>query len=224
MQSVKSYQTIIFDCDGVLFNSNFFKLEIFLDIASNYGDIGISEMEKILSAYPGQSRYFLFRKFIESLSKNKINNINIENLLDEFSKICTKKYLQASRSNYINKLARFLNAQAMVVSSSDQIELNKIFSQLKMKNFFPLGIFGSPSNKYQIIEQCLSKGVIKPKVLYFGDGLIDIEVCEHFKFDMVFLTDWTMMRDYNRICSIKKIAMFKSLKSYYLFLKKRNRL
>ncbi len=77
MKQFCEYDTVIFDCDGVLFDSNFFKEEAFLAIASKYGDESISLMNKILSQFAGSSRYFLFEKFLEIFSELSLSAPNI---------------------------------------------------------------------------------------------------------------------------------------------------
>ena len=56
---------------------------------------------------------------------------------------------------------------------------------------------------------------MKKNVLYFGDGKIDIEVCDNFGFDLIFVADWTAMEGYKHICSQKGIQTVPSLDDYY---------
>ena len=50
MKRFCEYDTVIFDCDGVLFDSNFFKESAFLSIAQRYGDDAVVSINKILTS------------------------------------------------------------------------------------------------------------------------------------------------------------------------------
>jgi len=213
---ISSYETVIFDCDGVIFNSNLFKVKEFLSIAEKIGPCAKISMQKILSKYQGESRYFLFKKFIDSFPEEERKRYKVDEFIETFAKGCLSNYKNVERSKNISKLIKLIDANTMVVSSSDTIELKDLFIDLDLYKYFDSGIYGSPETKFQIISREISSGRIKPKVLYFGDGKIDIEVCDKFGFDLIFVTDWTAMEDYKKICSKRDIFTIKSLDSYFL--------
>ncbi len=215
MKRFCEYDTVIFDCDGVLFDSNFFKESAFLSIAQRYGDDAVVSINKILTDYAGSSRYVLFEKFIHTLSGITLELPSINALLDDFSEICLKNYRTCIRTNALAKLSLLDTANWLVVSSSDENELRVVMDDLDLAGNFSGGIYGSPNSKFEIINREIANGVIKKNVLYFGDGKIDIEVCDNFGFDLIFVADWTAMEGYKHICSQKGIQTVPSLDDYY---------
>jgi phosphoglycolate phosphatase-like HAD superfamily hydrolase len=220
MKQFCEYDTVIFDCDGVLFDSNFFKEEAFLAIASKYGDESISLMNKILSQFAGSSRYFLFEKFLEIFSELSLSAPNINDLLNEFSDICLKKYKTCKRTASLHELSHIGKANWMVVSSSDQTELRSIMSELDIARYFNGGIYGSPCSKFEVIDREILIDLKDKNVIYFGDSQVDIDVCAKYSFDMVFLTEWSGFRNYNEMVSVSNIEAVDSLDVYTKLQKK----
>jgi phosphoglycolate phosphatase-like HAD superfamily hydrolase len=220
MKQFCEYDTVIFDCDGVLFDSNFFKEEAFLTIASKYGDESISSMNKILSQFAGSSRYLLFEKFLELFSEFSPSVPNINDLLNEFSDICLKKYKTCKKTTSLNELSHISKADWVVISSSDQIELRGILSELDVARYFNGGIYGSPCSKSEVIDREILIDLKDKNVIYFGDGQVDIDVCDKYSFDMIFLTEWSSLRDYNGVMSAKNIESVDSLDAYTKLQKK----
>ena len=71
----KKYKTIIFDCDGVILNSNKLKTEAFKETLSNYKKELVDEFISYHESNGGISRYEKIRYFVEELSL-KYNYIN----------------------------------------------------------------------------------------------------------------------------------------------------
>jgi len=220
MKQFCEYDTVIFDCDGVLFDSNFFKEEAFLFIAIKYGDESGLLMKKILHQFSGSSRYIILKKFTECCRGFSLSVPNVNDLLNEFSNICLKKYKACESTASLNELSNMSRANWMVVSSSDQAELRGIFSELDISKYFKGGIYGSPCSKFEIIDREILNDLKNKSVIYFGDGQVDIDVCEKYSFDMIFLTDWSGLREYNRVLSATTIEAVNSLDCYTQLQKK----
>ena len=64
--NLNRYQTIIFDCDGVILNSNFQKIEAYRNAALNYGASKV-QAEDLVEHHvqlTGISRYVKFKYFL----------------------------------------------------------------------------------------------------------------------------------------------------------------
>ncbi len=74
---IHDYKTIIFDCDGVILNSNKIKSEAFRIVASQYGDKEARKLVTYNKENGGVSRYVKFNYFINEIitTKNKLNQI-----------------------------------------------------------------------------------------------------------------------------------------------------
>ena len=65
-----SYKTIIFDCDGVILNSNKIKTESFYKVAKKFGEKEAIKLVKFHLSNGGISRYEKFKFFLEIIKEN----------------------------------------------------------------------------------------------------------------------------------------------------------
>ena len=83
------YQTIIFDCDGVILNSNFQKIEAYRNTALNYGATKdqADELVQYHIKLTGISRYVKFKYFLREIMGEKVLDFSmnklVKNLNDE---------------------------------------------------------------------------------------------------------------------------------------------
>ena len=62
---LSKYQTLIFDCDGVLLNSNKIKTEAFYEVTKPYGDEAAQTLKNYHILNGGVSRYQKFDFFLK---------------------------------------------------------------------------------------------------------------------------------------------------------------
>ncbi len=65
MKKLKSYKNLIFDCDGIILNSNKIKTDAFKEVVSHYGDKVAEELVNFHVMNGGISRYEKFNYFFE---------------------------------------------------------------------------------------------------------------------------------------------------------------
>ena len=87
----KDYYSYIFDCDGVILDSNKIKTEAFREVLKDESYEDIESFIKYHESNQGINRYEKFKYFFEQI-KN-INNYDkkYNDLLNKFSSICFKK-------------------------------------------------------------------------------------------------------------------------------------
>ena len=79
---MKKYKSIIFDCDGVILNSNTIKTESFRKILSNFDARAIQEFIDYHEKNGGLSRYIKLNYFLSNiLSKYSVIPVNKEDML-----------------------------------------------------------------------------------------------------------------------------------------------
>ena len=130
--------TIIFDFDGVILDSNHVKEEAFADIFNKYG---VSIKNKVVKYHRnnlGISRFNKFKIIHKNYLNKKIDNKNLENLSFKFSKIVFNKIINV---DFIPGSYKFisnnLNYYDLHISSATPLnELIKICK--KKKNIFIL--------------------------------------------------------------------------------------
>tara|TARA_B100000780_G_scaffold128730_1_gene90259 strand:- start:1095 stop:1760 length:666 start_codon:yes stop_codon:yes gene_type:complete len=206
---IHDYKTIIFDCDGVILNSNKIKSEAFRIVASQYGDKEARKLVTYNKENGGVSRYVKFNYFINEIitTKNKLNQIpNIDYLLNQFSKNVVNGLNICELVKDLGKLKKAsINASWMVISGGDQSELRQVFNKRDLTKFFDKGIFGSPVPKDEIFKREIEKGSIIKPALFIGDSKFDYECSINSGIDFVFAHQWTEFNDWKEFCSKNKI-------------------
>ena len=224
IMDINRYKTIIFDCDGVILNSNRIKTQAFKETLSNYKKELVDEFISYHESNGGISRYEKIRFFVEELALN-YNYINEKKnysfLLNLFSKICRKSLYEVEVASGLRSLRKINNkTKWLIVSGGDQDELRDIFLKKGISDYFNGGIYGSPDKKKDIISREISlTNIIKP-ALFIGDSKLDFYAANSNQLDFIFLTDWTDYRDYKEFCSKNKITYMNNINSILANIKK----
>ena len=153
-RSIKEYKTLVFDCDGVLLNSNKIKTEAFYKVTKHFGQEFAQALVDYHIANGGMSRYLKFDYFITHILQKPYNKLLRQELLKYFAKNVKKGLMTCEVADGIELLkAKTEKANWIIISGSDQAELRKIFKERNLEQFFKGGIFGSPDRKDEIIER-----------------------------------------------------------------------
>ena len=96
MRGIDKYKNLIFDCDGIILNSNKIKTDAFREVVSIYGKEASISLVKYHLQNGGISRYHKFNYFLNKIAKNlelDIQNISVTELTNNYSK-CVRKTLK----------------------------------------------------------------------------------------------------------------------------------
>ena len=211
---MKNYSHLFFDCDGVILNSNKIKTDAFYKLALNFGELQAQKLVNHHLENGGISRYEKIKFFQKNILKNK--NIKLyQELVDNYGKILKEKLINAEISKGVFKIKQFFpNSKITVVSGSDQNELRWLFKEKRIDHLFNNGIFGSPKNKIEILEEIFSGFKGDEKSIFIGDSKYDFEVSKFFKIDFAFISDWSDLSDWTKFARINKIKTFKDILSF----------
>lgn len=212
MESLHKYNTFIFDCDGVILNSNKVKTQAFYNAALNYGEHAAQELVDYHVNHGGISRYRKFEYFLQTIVGSTSETGALNALLSTYATEVRARLLTCGTAPGLDKL-RSATSQArwMVVSGGDQSELNEIFSHRNMHTFFDGGIYGSPDTKETILEREITSGNIKFPALFLGDSLYDHEAASRAGIDFIFVSDWTEWSDWKEYISTHSLPEIKQL-------------
>lgn len=202
MIDLTQYQTIIFDCDGVILNSNFQKIEAYRNAALEYG--ASKEQAEALVDYhvklTGISRIIKFEFFLKEILHQTPSNKSMAELIQNLNSNVIELLKSCDIADGLDRLKSVTpNNKWIVASGGDQEELRYLFADKKIDHFFPEGIFGSPRSKHEIIEQELKDDSWKP-ALFLGDSLYDIQTAKKYNIDFVFVSGWTDLKDWESVC------------------------
>ena len=189
----KTYNTFIFDCDGVLLNSNKLKTQAFYDVALPYGKEFAEKLVDYHVKNGGISRYEKFAYFLQHIAKkDRVDDLELCSLLEAYAKEVWQGLLDCEVAENLEQLGQcHVNSQWLVISGGDQDELRKLFTKRNLAHIFNGGIFGSPDNKDAILSRELANENIQHPAVFFGDSQYDYEVAKRTEIDFVFVSGWS---------------------------------
>jgi phosphoglycolate phosphatase-like HAD superfamily hydrolase len=175
----QDFKKILWDFDGVIINSNSVRENGFKEVLNIYPS---NQVDKLLNYHinnGGLSRYVKFRYFFEEIRKEKVTEMIINNLANEFSNIMKKNLLDDNL--LINPILNFIKIQHSlgkimhIVSGSDELELRWLCQKLGIDYLFK-SINGSPTPKSKLIKNILNSEEDFPSsYCLIGDSINDYE-------------------------------------------------
>lgn len=194
---IMNYSSLVFDCDGVILDSNHIKTDAFYQVALPYGETQAHELREYHIQNGGISRYKKFEYFLSHILKRPVDKKELEELLANFSHIVKDALLSCDVASGLDRLrSKTLDSNWFIVSGGDQQELREVFKKRDIKKYFNGGVYGSPDTKYHILRTLRESGDLELPAIFFGDSKYDHEVATHADMDFVFCTDWTEVSDW----------------------------
>ena len=189
------YQTLVFDCDGVVLNSNKVKTEAFYKAALPYGEAAAQQLVDYHVARGGISRYKKFDWFVQNVVADQ-SGPDLEQLLAAYAAEVRQGLLQCEVAEGLAQLRENTSqANWLIVSGGDQQELREIFAERGLAEFFDGGIFGSPDNKHEILARELATFNIKRPALFLGDSKYDLDAAQQAELDFAYVSGWSEWHD-----------------------------
>ena len=216
--NISDYQNVLFDCDGVVLDSNKIKTLGFYHSVLRWGREGAELLVKHHVANGGISRYKKFSFYLENIfpeyGETNCTTPSIEMLCDNYSNYIKESMLMCPCASNLDQLKRNNSIQKWyIVSGGDQTELRDIFSKRDLTSLFDGGIFGSPNDKFEIIRGLLDNKILTGSSIFIGDSKYDYDVAKYFNFDFLFVSDWSEVENWSDFVKSKQIASVPSISS-----------
>lgn len=207
------YTTLVFDCDGVIFNSNPTKTRAFYNVALTYGQAAAEALVNYHVQQGGKSRYHKFDYFIHSIVGRDPFPEEIQTLLTNFADEVKKGLMQCEVASGLLSLRKATPASRwLLVSGGDQSELREVFSKRGLTPLFDGGIFGSPDTKEDILARELNDGNICLPAVFLGDTYYDYEASSRAGLDFVFVSRWSEFAEGHSFFEMRNIPVVDSIK------------
>jgi phosphoglycolate phosphatase-like HAD superfamily hydrolase len=206
-------RSILFDCDGVILNSNRVKKDAYFKVAaSHYGYSLANLLLEYLAINTGNTREFIFNHFINNIVPSGVLGPSVNQLVSEVATEIHQGLMDCEIDSSIYELReKTPNSKWFVVSGGVQNELLEIFEKRSLIEMFDGGIYGGPMTKDEILKSLFKKNLLELPSLYIGDSQFDFEVSEKFNLDFIFVTNWTEFKDWKNYCYSNKISFISSL-------------
>lgn len=205
----RDYDHVVFDCDGVLFDSNRIKESNIRDATRAVID-DEGTVERFVSFFTGNNGVPREAKIRAHFESEAVADAILKgyNSLNE-SSVTTLTLLPDAR-RVLSALAEG-DVRLHVLSGGDEREVRRLLDANEVGHLFA-NICGGPIAKAAHLERLNLKG----SVCYFGDSKLDYEVALAFGFDFVFLYRYTQFvgwKDYFRGGAVRVEADFSFIES-----------
>lgn len=213
-QKLTEYKTIVFDCDGVLLNSNKTKVQAYYNVAKRMG--GTDEQAQAFVDYHiakgsfprnGKIKYYL-KEIVKQPETPEV----MQQYLDTFDQILDESLMECELAEGLDALKEHTKGvRWMVLSGGDQTGLRQIFERRNLTQYFECGIFGGPDIKEEVLKREQENGNLQLPALFVGDSKYDHQASIGAGLEFVFLSDWTEVKDWQSYCEEHQIVVKRRL-------------
>ena len=203
----------MFDCDGVVLDSNIVKTEAYFRTAKNLGatDFQAQALVDYHVKLGGISRYHKFDWYLREVLQQPATEAVVQKLLDSFSQELEVGLMQCDLAKGLFDLRKKTESNWLILSGGDQQEIRDLFANRKIAHMFNGGLFGSPDNKDLVLAREIANNNISQPALFLGDSKYDFEVAARAGLDFIFISDWTEVPDWEAYCAEHKITVLNNI-------------
>jgi phosphoglycolate phosphatase-like HAD superfamily hydrolase len=207
-----AYSTWIFDCDGVLLDSNKLKSEAIFEAVEHFGDGLAAEMVKIHKRNAGRPRRESFEQFFFAVLGQENCADEVDRLMTRYSELVADRLGNCPQAPELEPLLRYLSERSAlyVVSGGEQDEVRTAIENHGLDRYFS-GIYGAPFPKMQILAEKLADGTFQPPCLFVGDSRYDYEVAAQNGIDFIFVHGWSDFHGWREFFAGRDVEIFTNL-------------
>ncbi len=204
MRKFSDYDLIVFDCDGVLLNSNKLKIKAMENALKDAGckTVEVNKCTTFFASNFGKSRFYHIDYFVNNYIN--LEGTNIENfkkeILSNYSKQCESLYFLADITPFTKKLLIESQAIKYVASGSEQNELRTVFKARQLDSYFN-DVLGSPEKKSVHLSSILKRN-LNSKAVMIGDAFSDLEAAQINNIDFIFYSPFSLVEpELRKLCN-----------------------
>jgi beta-phosphoglucomutase-like phosphatase (HAD superfamily) len=211
MRDFSQYKQVIFDCDGVILDSNDIKSNAFARSLVDEDKELVKQFITYHKKNGGVSRFKKFEYFFKNIKNQKKYSNSLNNALDRYAKLSFEGLLGSNEIKGVRSMLMLLsdlNIDSFVVSGGEQNEVKAVLKSKHLDHYFK-EIYGSPITKEDHLL------TIKPtNSLYFGDAKSDYIAAKKFGMDFIYISgisDWEDGKDFCQSNNIEILKDFSDL-------------
>ena len=222
---LSQYKSLVFDCDGVLLNSNSLKTDAFYKSALDWGTSPASDLVKYHIKNGGISRYQKFEYFMKSIITRypelcPLSGPSVDEMILRYEKYLDRGLMSCQITPNLTELRKLTQTSTWsIVSGGKQDELCDIFRRRNLNKLFDGGIYGSPSTKEEILIERLKESNLNFPALFLGDSKYDYLAARTAGLDFIFVSQWTELPQWEVFVkenSLPSIPYVNNLLNYHL--------
>ena len=196
-----NYDCLIFDCDGVILDSNLLKSRAFSDTLTDEPPELVKLFIDYHKQHGGISRYEKFKYFFTDIQNCPDAEKKISEAQIRFATIVKKELMEC---DYVPGIPAFIKQHfssgmpMFVVSGSDEIELQEVFLRRGILKYFKK-VYGSPTNKIDNTAKVIQEIGKQKKGCFFGDSRSDYEAANKFSLNFVYVSQFSEWQEGHHI-------------------------
>ena len=212
MIDLKQFSVAIFDCDGVILDSNQLKTDGLWAALPGEPKDCVEEFITFHKCNGGVSRYVKFDYYFREIKKLDGFKAELKQALKRYSAFVCAGLLSCDEVPGIRPTLAYLKSRSVhcaVNSGGDEQELLELFQARKLNEYF-VEILGSPKTKTDNLKIMKELGYLKGGGVYFGDAKSDLIAATEFGLDFIFVNGVSDWKDGVSFCSSRLIPMIES--------------
>lgn len=194
---MKAYDFVVFDCDGVVLQSNQVKSNAFAAALDGEPTDAVAAFVAYHKAHGGISRYQKFAYYFEHMQPREDAKAATQQALEKYAAIVQNELLHCPLIPAVEQYLQQLNQAGIpcaINSGGDEQELHGVFATRGLTQYFQY-IFGSPTGKQENMQRLKALGFMQGAGVMFGDSKSDWLAAQAFGLDFVFITHETEWHD-----------------------------
>jgi phosphoglycolate phosphatase-like HAD superfamily hydrolase len=168
---------VVFDCDGVLIESNAIKTLAFGQTVAEFGQKAMDQLMDYHRKHGGISRFKKFEWFYREVIKTPLSDEMMDELCGRFTALCIQAVLDAPMVAGARQSLNLLydRLPMFVASGTPEKELREVLTKKGLARYFN-GISGTPPEKQFLLSRIITENNLNAtEVLMVGDATTDME-------------------------------------------------
>lgn len=181
------FDLLLFDFDGVLFDTNQLKTRAFELALSDYPSDRVEALIQYHKDNGGISRQRKLKHFFENIMQQPDSDKQQQIAVEAFAQYCQQLLPQANLLIGVSaflQLAAEQNIPMAICSGGNRLEIIKLLQREKLEEYF-VHIFGNERTKAEHAQESIVSAY--ENVCFFGDSRYDMQIAEQFQFSFCFL-------------------------------------
>lgn len=200
-----NYKTWIFDCDGVLLDSNNVKSQAFYEVGLQFGRQAAEAVLHHHVTHGGVSRFKKWERFYTEILGREKDEQAIADLINQYAQKCRAGVLACAETPRLRECLGLLSGKKFVASGGYQQELREVFKERNLDRYFD-GIYGSPTPKDEIVRSLPLESAVM-----VGDSRYDFEAASAAQIDFIFMTSFSEFDGWEDFFRDKNVTIIKNL-------------
>lgn len=210
----EKYKSIVFDCDGVILDSNRIKTDAFRKALAEEPVELVDTFIQYHKENGGVSRYIKLQYYFNEIKKQEEYSQTLDDALARFAAIVREELIKAPMIEGVEAFLYLCQANKVpcfVNSGGDQEELREVFVERGIEHLFSM-ILGSPASKKENLAKLFAEDRLSTPILFYGDAYSDYLAAKAYEIDFIYVSGVSEWIEGSEFCSQNNISVIEDFK------------